>query len=174
MKLQGRREIEEQAKSVLLQHGLYSVPVDPVVLANKLGIKVNNAVFSDEGIAGLTAKRDKEILLLVNQNDPPYRKRFTIAHELAHHFLHIFEGEQQDITHKKIDLFRLSETDMEGLSEEKIKEIEANRFAASLLMPEELVRVFWRKYPSIETMARLFNVSEEAMGYRVGNLGLDQ
>ena len=167
-----KKEIEEEAKKILLRHGLYSIPVDPVVLANKLGIQANNAVFSDDGIAGMTAKREGKILLLIDQNDHPFRKRFTIAHELAHHFLHLFD--EDEIVHKKIDMFRFSTPEQGELFTKKRRwEIEANRFAAALLMPEELVRKQWKKSPSIEKMARIFNVSEEAMGYRVSEFGLE-
>lgn len=169
-----RKEIEDEAKKILLAHGLYSIPVDPVVVANKYGIRANNAVFSDEGIAGLTAKRGGELLLLVNQNDHPFRKRFTIAHELAHHFLHLFDEEDEEIVHNKIDLFRFAEPAKgRPFSKRRMMEIEANRFAAALLMPEALVREQWKKTPSIVEMARIFNVSEEAMGYRLDELGLD-
>ena len=41
-----REEIERRATEVLKRHGLFSLPVDPVVLANREGIKVHNAKFS--------------------------------------------------------------------------------------------------------------------------------
>ena len=172
--MRNQKDIENEAKKVLVEHGLYSIPVDPVVLVNKLGFKVNNAVFSDESIAGLTSKRAGKPLFLINQSDHPFRKRFTIAHELAHHFLHLFE-DKEDIIHKKIDMFRVPGPPDEAkfLRKERIMEIEANRLAAALLMPEELVREQWKISPSVEEMARIFNVSVEAMGYRVGDLGLE-
>ena len=48
-------------------------------------------------------------------------------------------------------------------------EIQANWFAAALLMPGELVRIEWDKHLS---MAKMFNVSEEAMGYKLDTLNL--
>jgi len=39
-------------------------------------------------------------------------------------------------------------------------------------MPEEAMRTEWPKLHSIEHMARLFNVSEQAMGLRVDQLRL--
>src|SRR5215210_1154507 len=86
-----RRQVEDRAKAVLKEHGLESIPVDPVVLANQLGMSVNNAKFSDDSLVGMIAKRGDNITLLVNQSDPPFRKRFTIAHELGHHFLHLLQ-----------------------------------------------------------------------------------
>ena len=175
MTMRSKKEIEDKSRKVLLDHGLYSIPVDPVILANKLGFKANNAVFSDENIAGLTSKRGGEILLLVNENDHPFRKRFTIAHELAHHFLHLFEEEgDHELVHNKVDMFRMSAPpDEPSYTSERLMEIEANRFAAALLMPAEFVRQKWDELRSIEKLARIFNVSEEAMGYRIGDLGLE-
>jgi Zn-dependent peptidase ImmA (M78 family) len=159
-------EIESRASQILKEHGLFSLPVDPVSLANNIGIKVNNAVFSDDNLSGLIAKRGSSISILVNKSDPPYRKRFTIAHELGHHFLHLLsDGEFVD---KKVDLFR----DTEGGDQSKKIEVQANQFAAALLMPSELVKSEYKKNNDISDLARKFNVSEDAMGYRLQRLRL--
>ena len=50
-------------------------------------------------------------------------------------------------------------------------EFSANRFAAAILMPEELVEKAIQERTSVSDMARSFGVSEEAMGYRLQNLG---
>jgi Zn-dependent peptidase ImmA (M78 family) len=86
-----RQEIEKKARDILRQHSLATLPINPILLANRIGIKVNNAKFSDDTIAAMIAERGDNIMVLVNQDDPPYRKRFSIAHELTHHFLHLFE-----------------------------------------------------------------------------------
>jgi Zn-dependent peptidase ImmA (M78 family) len=166
-----RQQVENRAKDVLRKHGLTSIPIDPVILAQRLGITVNNAKFSDQSIVGMIAKRGDKLTLLVNQSDPPYRKRFTIAHELGHHFLHLLEdGEFVD---SEADLFRQPPEDQTAITPERRKEIQANMFAAALLMPQEEVAARWKECRSVEEMARIFNVSESAMGIRVGQLGLD-
>ncbi len=165
-----RAEVERKAKEVLKAHGLQTIPVDPVVLANRLGIVVNNAKFSDDQLVGMIAKREGTTTLLVNADDPPFRKRFTIAHELGHHFLHLMEdGEFVD---GDADLFRQPPEPGEELSEERWREIQANMFAAALLMSEDDVRQAWHRLHSIGAMARLFNVSEQAMGIRLDQLRL--
>jgi len=163
--------IEKRAGDILRQHGLYSIPVDPVTLANREGIKVHNAKFSDDSLSGMIAKRGSEVSLLVNQSDPPYRKRFTIAHELGHHFLHLLSD--GDFVDSKVDLFRDTETqaDQENI-EQRRPEIQANQFAAALLMPADLVRQAYEQNPKLEELARQFNVSESAMGFRLSRLGL--
>jgi len=160
-------QIEEKATQILKKHGLFSVPVNPVTLANKLGITVNNAVFSDDNLSGMIAKRGENISILVNQSDPPYRKRFTIAHELGHHFLHLLQDGQ--FVDNKIDLFR----EMETSDGQKKYEVQANQFASALLMPSILLKEAFESHDGeVEYLARLFNVSEEALGYRLQKLSL--
>ena len=165
-----RSKIEQHAKSVLKQHGLYALPIDPVLLANKLGITVNNAKFADDTWAALIAKRGPSTRIFVEQSDPPYRKRFSIAHELGHHFLHLMED--GEILDKRADMFRERLVSVESSPRNRSKEVEANWFAAALLMPAELVQTEWEANPNVTTMAKIFNVSEEAMGYRLDALGL--
>ena len=165
MKSANRSDIEGRAREVLTQHGLYALPIDPVQVANRLGISVNNAKFSDDSWAGLVTKNGSNTRIFVEQSDPPYRKRFSIAHELGHHFLHLLED--GEIIDKRVDMFREREPSGGLISEQRMKEIQANWFAAALLMPEDLVRAEWQKNPNIRNMARAFNVSEEAMGYRL-------
>ena len=170
MNRKSRPELESRAKEVLTQHGLYSVPIDPVLLANRIGVTVYNAKFAADKWAGLISKRDHATRIFVEQSDPPYRKRFSIAHELGHHFLHLVED--GEIVDRRADMFREREVSVESMSEERLQEIQANWFAAALLMPEDLVRMEWQTRPDIRHMAELFNVSEEAMGYRLDALNL--
>ena len=166
-----RQEIEAKARDVRRAHRLETIPVDPVVLANRLGMKVFNAKFSDDNLVGMIAKRGDTLTLLVNQADPPYRKRFTIAHELGHHFLHLMsDGEFVD---GEANLFRMPQEDAKELTPDRRQEIQANMFAAALLMPEEHIRSEWPRLRSIDEMAQLFNVSESAMGIRIDQLGLE-
>lgn len=163
-----KQDIENFARQTLIDHGMYSIPVDPVVLANKLGIRVSNAVFSDESLSGMVAKHGERNALLVNESDSPQRKRFTIAHELAHVLLHMQNG--GEFIDKDIDFFR-TENSGEITSANK-EEVEANIFAAALLMDSEFVKRAWLDTKSIDKMAKLFKVSESAISIRLTSLGL--
>lgn len=73
------------------------------------------------------------------------RKRFAIAHELGHFILHT--GSQ---------LIQCSEDDMYIWKESKKREIEANEFAASLLMPSEIFTRFLRSgQPTIDKIIEI-------------------
>ena len=163
-----KSEIEAFAKQKLKDHNMYSIPVDPVLLANKLGIRVSNAVFSEPTISGMIAKRGENCSLLINDNDTPYRKRFSIAHELGHCLLHLFANDGEFIDNE-IDLFRIEAFDADG---KQLQEIEANQFAAALLMDAELIKEYWPVFKTLNAMAEAFKVSEAAMGIRLSGLGL--
>jgi Zn-dependent peptidase ImmA (M78 family) len=163
-----KSEIERFAHQTLIDHGMNSIPVDPVKLANKLGIKVSNAVFSESTLSGMIAKRGENLSLLVNNDDVPYRKRFTIAHEIGHSLLHLSsDGEFVD---NEVDLFR-ADSD-EHITADYKYEIEANQFAAAVLMDADFVKQYWKEFRSIEKLASIFKVSETAMGFRLNSLGL--
>jgi Zn-dependent peptidase ImmA (M78 family) len=163
-------ELDKLASETLKRHGLFTIPIDVVTLANREGIKVHNAKFSEDGVSGLVSRRGDNITLLVNQSDVPFRKRFTIAHELGHHFLHLMQD--GDFVDMDVDLFRLEPIGHQ-LSENKRKEVEANQFAASILMPSELVIEIYKTTRDISKLAEIFNVSETAMGIRLGQLRLE-
>lgn len=166
-----RNKIEEKTKQILKEHELYSIPIDPIRIANLKNIKVNNAVFSEDNLSGMISKRGENIQILVNQNDSPFRKRFTIAHELGHVFLHLVDKENGEFIDTDSDLFR-DYTIHQHTNTIKSHEVEANNFAASLLMPEDLVKEEYKNIKDLKTLARLFNVSEVAMGFRLNRLGL--
>ena len=165
-----QNEFEERAEQILRDHNLLSLPIDPVVLASRENIVVRNAKFSDDSIAGALSRRGDSISMLIAADDANARKRFSVAHELGHHFLgHI--GEDQDLIDHVDDMYRAEFAEFEKSGRDR-KEIAANQFAAALLMPATLVRQQWQITPSVDLMAKSFQVSLEAMGYRLSSLGV--
>ncbi|WP_186363415.1 ImmA/IrrE family metallo-endopeptidase [Rhizobium binxianense] len=166
-----RKTIEEEASALLSRIGFDSTgPVDPVAVANELGLKVYNATFDDEGIHGLIAKRPSNTSIYVNVNDRPVRKRFTVAHELGHFVLHLAAGEGEFIDTQ--DNFRTIQDPDTPWDDVRRAEWEANVFAAALLMPKEAVVRAWKEIADPEGMAAFFQVSQQAMTFRLDSLGL--
>lgn len=143
-----------------------NVPVDVMAVALALGVHIRVA-FLDPAVSGMIEKSGQKFVITVNHQDAPVRRRFTIAHELGHYMLHrhlIGDGLDDDRAYRSTNVGKYHNTKV-GPREET----EANRFAANLLMPKELVeRERARLFDSVADMAALFGVSEHAMSIRMG------
>lgn len=116
-------------------------------------------------ILGVVLAKDNQLAILYRQSDTTNRKRFTIAHELAHCCLHMSPDEDVHIE------FRFDETS------ESSKEINANIFAGELLIPEKIINMFaTNKTISKNVMLVLCNiliVSKNVMVERLKHLGIE-
>ena len=136
--------------------------VDVVGLAEALGIAVCEDDL-EKGVAGVL-KRDYErggksdYMILVNASHGSARKRFTVAHEIAHFLLHRHDigGGVTDNVFYKSTRFTSPE------------EARANREAASILMPFELIQKFVRESKDLDFLARKLGVSKTAFKIRLG------
>lgn len=140
-------------------------PVDLIDMARALKVDVDqHASFPDPKTSGSIRKlRDGTYLISVNGSHSDNRRRFTIAHELAHFLLH------KDI----IDQKGLVDDAMYRSGASREEEYQANRMAAELLMPRSLVLSFWNAHlREIPMLARVFGASEEAVKIRLEQLGL--
>lgn len=187
-------EIETMTEEVLLEsRAMANLPINPLVVAQARNIKVLSAEFLDPKVSGAIVKAGNgSISVYVNEKDGKKRQRFTIAHELGHLLLHL-ENQQGNFTDKIEDdqhleqLFLDLQYSQGNFTEEQSgeevvmyrdkahggqQEIEANQFAAAFLMPKPLVIQHWDKGTKLGGMARLFDVSEISMRYRLNNLGL--
>lgn len=162
-----------KAKQLLRQSDISKPPVDVERLARLEGLRVVEEQLESE-ISGMLYREGGHAVIIINQNDAPVRKRFSIAHELGHYHLHASSSVFVD---RRVR-FRDS-TSSQGTIKE---EIEANNFAAELLMPEiyvlqEAVRLRERRRAPlsdeelIEELAKIFQVSRQAMEVRLANLG---
>lgn len=166
--------IETLVRGILSEHRISNIPINPLQIAKSLNIDVTNAEFVESNISGMISKVGNTFTIYVKHDDPPNRKRFTIAHELGHYFLHLkYKKEDETFVDKDINFFRGKATES---SENRNKEVEANRFAAELLMPADFIKREWdnSNVRSVDFLAKKFQVSPSAMGYRLVNLGLIQ
>lgn len=143
------------------------------VLAAHPDLDIHYVDLEDDNISGVTLFEDGRYTILVNDTKPDTRQHFTLGHELGHYFLHQdYLREQKGVVDQDawLDgpnmLFRADDIVKTQL------EIEANNFAAALLMPEDLVRRAWQAFGSIQECSRIFRVSVIAMSIRLTRLGL--
>ena len=170
-----RVDVEQRVREELERMGLYRLPVNPIQFANRLGISVEYAKFPEISTIGMVVTKGGTGRVFAAKSDSPYRLRFTIAHELGHYFLHLSEGnviKDGEVRDRAIDMFWENEPLAGPVSEALMLEIEANWFAAELLMPMEFVREAWSKTPDLPYLSRMFDVTEDAIGYRVAGLNL--
>jgi Zn-dependent peptidase ImmA (M78 family) len=163
------KAIDDRTTELLRQFNLFSVPVDVETVAERMGAKV---VFDDldDDVSGFLLREKKVATIAVNRLHHPNRRRFTIAHECGHLLLHADQGDRLWIDKAYTSVhFR----DANSSSGDKLAEIQANQFAAGLLMPEELVRAEATDELSdidIFRLALRFQVSEQAMTLRLVSL----
>jgi Zn-dependent peptidase ImmA (M78 family) len=168
------RSPEEQARALLLEVGIDEIPVRLDRVASHVQARIIRQRM-DNHLSGMTYRQDDVVVIGINSNHHRRRQRFTLAHELGHFRMHPGKPLLVDSS-IKVD-FR---DNVSSLATDQ-QEIEANQFAAALLMPETLVRNRMRasldagvrgRDRLVAELADAFDVSTEAMGYRLINLGL--
>lgn len=135
-------------------------------------------------------------IIEVRRQDHPRRQRFTIAHEVGHYRLHVVaaglasspyacsaaaitSGDGSTPAASALQAQPLpglsapAATAQPGASNQQLRqrEIEANAFAAELLMPASLVEQAVGRYgKDVGALAELFDVSSQAMQFRLEKL----
>lgn len=159
------KEIDKEATQLLesVFGGIdnLKLPVNLNAVLDYCSLVLKEGDFSDKDIAAALDRSSKTIF--VSAADKIERKSFSIAHEIGHFKLH------KDI---ETDLFYRSQAAHLLGPEENQIETAANWFAASLLMPEKLVKEFWTIVKDVEKMSKIFGVSQSAMRYRLKYLKL--
>lgn len=116
-------------------------------------------------ILGMVLAKENQLAILYRESDTINRKRFTIAHELAHCCLHMKPDEDLHIE------FRFDEVSQSP------KEIDANVFAGELLIPEKIINLFVKNKKISERIMLLLCskliVSENVMVERLKHLGVE-
>jgi Zn-dependent peptidase ImmA (M78 family) len=169
------RAARYQGEALAETLGLAKPPVDVKLVARRLGLKI---IFLElgEDVSGLLISKADSTIIAVQESDSPRRQRFTIAHEIGHFSLrHQFEPGG----HVHVDRGHLiTPRNSRSSTGVDFKEIEANQFAACLLMPSRLLlaRIKVLRVKSlcdchVEVLANEFKVSEQAMTIRLSTLG---
>jgi Zn-dependent peptidase ImmA (M78 family) len=172
------RLIEEGAENLLAQYGgnfnpINTPPVPVEMIAERtlnLHCIVTDMLRSD--VLGVLLSDGKQIL--VNQNCSKSQYFFTIAHEIGHWCLHLSDNPNE----KFVDTIQtisslMRSAGLKGKSRRASQqEIEANRFAASLLIPQSLLNPIVANQQIINAsiiyeLANSFQTSALTMLYRI-------
>ena len=166
------RAIRQEAEQILVQLKISKPPVPVDLIAEKLGARIRFSPFDGNSeLAGMLVRRGEETVIGVNSLHHVNRQRFTIAHECGHLLLHI--GKEVHIDRS----FRINRRD--GVSSQAIdpEEIEANRFAAELLMPYDMIMKDLLQYEvdiedevELKQLSDKYQVSVQALTHRIANL----
>jgi Zn-dependent peptidase ImmA (M78 family) len=170
----------EKEASKLLEKFEKSFPVDLKAIAEYLGLQIIEDKQLEDDVSGMLVIKDDTGFIVVNRGHHENRKRFTIAHEIGHFILHkskqkiFMEGSKKlfEGNNNNLQVFPRNKEASEGIYR---NEIEANAFAAELLMPKKEVcdRVYAKDFLNESVIAELannFNVSKKAMEHRLANL----
>jgi Zn-dependent peptidase ImmA (M78 family) len=157
------------AREILARFKVTTPPVPLERIVRALGVRIQYTAF-DGGLSGMAFIAQGVPVAGVNALHHPYRQRFTLAHELAHVEMH----RAALTTEVHIDKGILRRDSVTATGVEPL-EIEANVFAAELLMPQELLdaelagrQIDLEEDASvIKALAKRFKVSEAAMRYRL-------
>jgi Zn-dependent peptidase ImmA (M78 family) len=162
---------EQKAKDILERAWDGNFPVDPLLIAERLSSMSeagcidmvganNNELNGASGMAEFVdASNKKHFKCSYNASEAMVRQRFTQAHELGHVVLAHVDEKTPRMRDERFD-------NRNGI------EIDANAFAAELLMPSRWLPALLKQAESFNELTRTLGVSAVALRYRLKNLGL--
>lgn len=166
-------KIRNKTASELLQE--YEIdmkpPIDIATLLSKIGISTIAHDFTEieesdnrepGSILGAALSNENSLAIFYKKTDSFHRKKFTIAHELAHCCLH---SENLQISHFEL---RTQNSNLDA------RELDANIFAGELLIPQNVLMPIYNEFilPSLSALAKQFDVSTNVMAARLDYLKL--
>jgi len=159
--------IQREVDRLLVQYDVKHPPVDIEKIAKDAGAVISYEEMKDE-LCGFFLPGKREFVIGVNSSHPRTRRRFTIAHELGHAILHQFDEVHIDRSFKFRSPVSAKAVDIE--------EIEANTFAAWILMPERFLQSEIRNFgvdledtSRIQALSDAYQVSQQSMSFRLLN-----
>ncbi len=173
MRASRKRKIADLAQGLLQSNKATEPPVPVVQIVKKLGVRLRFSALDSE-LSGMIYFKKGRPIIGVNALHHPNRRRFTIAHECGHLILHKKLITKEVHIDKAFPMLMRDSMSAAGVNE---MEIEANMFAAELLMPVSFLTDALGNEPFdiddesvINELAKNFKVSSSAMRFRIGNL----
>ena len=166
-----RAKVQNTVKELLTEFKVQGPPVPVRAIARGRGAVIVQVPGEDCDIDGFLYREDSKVVIGVNRDQAAVRKRFTVAHELGHLLLH----EHQEVHVDRGFRVRLrSDASRVGAYPD---EMEANRFAAELLMPIDFLRADLKDQDfdladdgDLRSLAKRYGVSTQALAIRLNGL----
>ncbi len=159
------------AQEILKAFGVTAPPVPVERIIKARNIRLQYAPL-DEELSGMAFIKDGVAIIGINALHHPNRQRFSAAHELAHHVLHVPEITAAVHVDKG---FRVLHRDKLAAQGTDPLEIDANAFASELLMPRQFLLdavgdagLDVDDESAVDGLARKFKVSTSAIRNRLG------
>ena len=150
-----------------------TVPVEKI--AKSHGIIIRYSPLDDE-LSGMIYIKDGQAIMGVNAIHHPNRQRFTIGHETGHYLMHRDTLMLSDEIHVDKGFPTTLMRDATSATGIERMEIQANQFAAALLMPKAVILSALEgktfdidNEKPIEELAKRLRVSKQALEFRIRN-----
>jgi Zn-dependent peptidase ImmA (M78 family) len=166
-------KVERSAEELLERFEVRKPPVNVQRVAERLNVSVRFEHL-EPTVSGMLFRSQRSTVIAVNSDHADVRQRFTIAHEIGHLTLH--QGRPVIVDH--LVRARVNLRDTESSLATNREEIQANGFAAALLMPAEWIfedveeRLQLSPRKMVADLADRYSVSAQAMELRLVNLGV--
>ncbi|GAJ29134.1 ImmA/IrrE family metallo-endopeptidase [Acidomonas methanolica] len=156
----------QTAEAFLRDEGISTLPVDPFAIAESRDIVVQGKPAEHDGVSGMLLRHGNDFGIIFATHIPsPGFQRFSVSHELGHYFL---PGHIDQVIKGGIHVSRA------GFVTNDPYELEADHFAAGLLMPETPFRKAMDRFDpgldAIGQMAELCVTSRTATAIRFAEL----
>lgn len=156
-----------RARQLISKLNITTIPVDvaAIAAAQSFEIKESDLLADDE--AGNTFIKNGRKIITVNKNDDPFRRRFTILHEIAHHVLGLPSKHGE----------KLVSSELERVGTRPPEEVLCDVFAAECLVPSHLIQPLTDQFPftaaTVQDLSNRFEASKQCVASRFARSSRD-
>ncbi len=166
--------VHSYVEQLLKKNNITKPPIDVYAIAKNLNLIVIPRPYTAKNkLAAMLIREGRKVIIAINSDHDKQKQRFSVAHEIGHFLLH--PGEKLFIDRE----FSVNFRDSKASIGKHIQEIEANRFAGKLLIPERFLIEDLHAYHMDEVednhkisreLAKKYNVSIFTMNIRINSL----
>ncbi len=133
-------------------------PINIESMINKLDIDIIEQNLNIAAVGKIEINSSQAKIFLNTKETDIYKKRFTLAHELGHWHLYHIENKTVAVTEYSNNM------------QDEAKEVYANAFASSILVPKRIFKNVLQSTRDLSTLMQIFQVPKNVIKYRVINI----